>query len=121
MDNCPTRTQKYLSILALGSLVISASSTYDERSDLINRMKEKMARQDTVKEDARDLRDKIISTREQALLLKDLKLNEYAYDGGIVSIGPEKNGSDICIFISIGNYTEAKKITLDSAREYLKK
>jgi len=94
----------------------------DERSDLIARMKKTMASQDSKLQDTRDLRDRIVTTNECALLLDDLGLKEeFPYDSGAVSIGPEKNGSDISIFISVGTYVTLKTITLDRARDYLNK
>jgi len=94
----------------------------DERSDLIARMKKTMASQDTQKEDPTDIRDILVSPRECGLLVKDLELNgEYAYYSGAVSVGPEKNGSDITVFVTVGTYVTPRTITLDKAREYLKK
>ncbi len=109
--------------ISLGeSNITETPSRIDERSDLIARMKKTMACQDTQKEDARDLRDSIISTRECALLIKDLGINdEFVYDSSPVSIGAEKNGSDINLFIYAGTYTTPKTITLHQARDYLKK
>ncbi len=106
------------------SNITETPSRIDERSDLIARMKKTMACQDTQKEDARDLRDKIISARECALLLDDLGIKDefaYVYDSGAVSVGPEKNGSDITLFNVVGNYTTPRTITLPQARDYLKK
>lgn len=100
--------------------VESVSDTRDERSDLIARMKKTMASQDTLKEDGRDLRNRIISTRECALLLEDLGFkDEFAYDSGAVSIAPEPNGSDIAVYITVGNYSPHREITLSKAKEYL--
>ncbi len=99
-------------------------SRIDERSDLIARMKKTMACQDTQKEDVRDLRDKIITAREGALLLEDLGFKDefsYVYDSGAVSIGPEKNGSDITIFNVVGNYTTPRPLSLPDAKKYLAK
>ena len=114
---------KYL--LAGVLTVLPASSDADkndERNDIILRMKRVMAYQDTVKEDPRDLKDRIVTTRECALLLDDLGFkDEFAYDSGAVSIGSEKNGSDIAVFINVGNYTTTQKITLGRAKEYLSK
>jgi hypothetical protein len=94
----------------------------DERSDLIARMKRTMAYQDTVKEDPRDVRDRIISARECALLLEDFEFkDEFVYDGNAISIGPEKNGSDITLFVYAGTYTTPKTITLAQAKNYLAK
>ncbi len=102
--------------------VYDSSNKFDERSDLIARMKKTMACQDTQKEDVRDLRDSIISTRECALLLKDLEIkDEFVYDSSPVSIGAEKNGSDIVLFIYAGTYTIPRTITLPQSRDYLKK
>lgn len=94
----------------------------DERSDLIARMKKTMASQDDQVIDFRPRRDRIISTNECALLLDDLGFkDEYAYDSGAVSVGPEKNGSDINIWINVGNLSSPKTITLEDAKKYLKK
>ncbi len=98
------------------------SSYVDERSDLIARMKKTVACQDTAKEDPRDKRDKIVSSRECVLLLEDFGFNdEFVYDGSAVSIGPEKNGSDITLFIYAGTYTTPKTISLPDAKKYLAK
>ena len=113
---------------ALALLPYSSANSYDsgivvdERSELIARMKKTMASQDTAKEDSRDLRDRIISTRECALLLEDLGMkDEVVYDSGSVSIGPEKNGSDISVFLTVGTYAIPRTITLPDARKYLSK
>ena len=114
---------KYFLVGVLAILPASSDvGRFDERDDLIARMKKTMASQDTIREDDRDKRDRIISTRECALLLDDLGFkDEYAYDSGAVSVGPEKNGSDIAVFIAVGNYTTTQKITLGRAKEYLSK
>jgi hypothetical protein len=114
-----------LGYLATGAFLLFSNlgGSYDfrdERSELITRMKKTMAAQDTAKEDPRDMRDRIVSTRECALLLEDLGLkDEYAYDSGSVSIGAEKNGGDIAVFITVGNYTAPRIISIAKAREYL--
>lgn len=116
-----------LGLIGLFAITPYSTSTnylarFDERSDLIARMKKTMASQDSKLQDARDLRDRIVTTNECALLIEDLGLkDEYVYDSGAASIGPEKNGSDISIFISVGSYVTPRTITLEVARNYLKK
>lgn len=112
---------------ALALLPYSSANSYDsgivdERSELIARMKKTMASQDSQAQDPRDLRDRIISARECALLLDDLGMkDEVVYDSGSVSIGPEKNGSDISVFLTVGTYAIPRTITLPDARKYLSK
>ena len=112
--------------LLLGALALSGSSydlsRVDERSDLIARMKKTMASQDTVKEDPRDRRDKLVSARECAILLEDLGFDdEYAYDSGAVSISDKEERDSITIYLNVGTYSPTKKITLVQAKTYLDK
>ena len=116
-------------LVGMLSLLPCSSSMLDERSELIARMKKTMASQDTAKEDPRDLRDRLVSARECALLIEDFAKikgleafnEEYAYDSGAVSIAFETKGGDILVYNAVGNYSPSRQITLAQAREYLKR
>ncbi|MEK6915321.1 MAG: hypothetical protein AABW89_02150 [Nanoarchaeota archaeon] len=99
--------------------------TADERSELIQRVTATMARQDTAKEDPRDERDNIVTTRECVLFLKDIgvkgDVGYVVYDFGSVSVGAEKDGRDLMVFTTVGNYVDAKRLLLEDARKYLTK
>ncbi len=101
----------------------------DERSSLISRIKKTIAYQDTQKEDPTDIRDRLTSPRECGLFIEDLAKikglevfkDEYPHTSGAVSVGPEKNGGDIAVFVTIGNYTTVpSSITFEQAKQYLK-
>lgn len=123
----------YLALMGALAILPSASTSSpklvhdrmnmpDERSDLIARMKKTVAYQDTAKEDPTDVRDDITSIREEAIFLRDIGIkDEYPHQGGTVSIGPEKNGSDIVVFVGVEGYVTPRVISLPDAKKYLAK
>lgn len=99
---------------------VQVQDPQDGRYDLINKIYEIAASKDTAKEDPREERDSILTTRETVLLLRDLGIQKIVRDSDQLSIGRDRNNEkNLLVFLPIGNYSPGIDLDIDVARKYV--
>jgi hypothetical protein len=99
---------------------VQVQDPQDGRYDLINKIYEIASSKDTAKEDPREERDSILTTRETVLLLRDLGIQKVVRDSDQLSIGRDRNNEkNLLVFLPIGNYSPGIDLDIDVARKYV--